>query len=106
MLWSFLYIRTCSHQYIKRGCGETCFKIVKRINNNVVFSSDDDGREMILIGKGLGFQAKVGDPIDGNNIEKSYYSEEEVDIEHILMVMSNSSVEDILCIHNVVYIYK
>ncbi|MFS4085188.1 PRD domain-containing protein [Aerococcus urinaeequi] len=106
MLWSFLYIRTCSHQYIKRGCGETCFKIVKRINNNVVFSSDDDGREMILIGKGLGFQAKVGDPIDGNNIEKRYYPEGDVDLEHILMVMTNASDEEIYWIYKIVSLFK
>ncbi|WP_305954479.1 CAT RNA binding domain-containing protein [Aerococcus viridans] len=31
---------------------------------------------MILIGKGLGFQAKVGDPIDGNNIEKRFILKE------------------------------
>ncbi|HJH00847.1 MAG TPA: PRD domain-containing protein [Aerococcus urinaeequi] len=99
-------MRTCSHQYIKRGCGETCFKIVKRINNNVVFSSDDDGREMILIGKGLGFQAKVGDPIDGNNIEKRYYPEGDVDLEHILMVMTNASDEEIYWIYKIVSLFK
>ena len=71
-----------------------------------MFSSDDDGREMILIGKGLGFQAKVGDPIDGNNIEKRYYPEGDVDLEHILIVMTNASDEEIYWIYKIVSLFK
>ncbi len=52
-------------------------KIVKVINNNVVSSVDDDGKEVVVTGKGLGFQKKPGDEIDPQKIEKIYRLDDE-----------------------------
>ena len=45
--------------------------INKIINNNVVVSDNDNG-EVIVFGKGIGFNGKIGDEIDPNAIEKTY----------------------------------
>ena len=45
--------------------------IKKIVNNNVVVSSNDND-EIIVIGKGIGFNGKVGEEINPNLIEKIY----------------------------------
>lgn len=47
-------------------------KIVKVINNNVVSSEDRRGREIVIMGKGIGFQKKKGDTVDESKIEKIF----------------------------------
>lgn len=51
-------------------------KIIKVFNNNIVMSLDDRGREVILLGKGIGFQKKKGDDVDECRISKNYYLED------------------------------
>lgn len=46
--------------------------IVKIINNNVVSSLDEKEREIIILGKGIGFQKKPGDTIQENLVEKIF----------------------------------
>lgn len=46
--------------------------IQKVINNNVVSTFDANGREVILMGKGIGFRKKSGDKLDKNKIEKIF----------------------------------
>lgn len=50
----------------------------KRLNNNVVVAVDDKQNEKILMGKGLGFQMKAGDPVDETLIEKVFSLTDEV----------------------------
>lgn len=47
-------------------------KINKVINNNVVSAFDDRNNELVIMGKGIGFQKKQGDIIDENKIEKIF----------------------------------
>ncbi len=46
-------------------------KIHKILNNNVVCTIKENNSEIILMGRGLGFQKKVGDTIDESKIEKN-----------------------------------
>ena len=46
--------------------------ILKVINNNVVSALDDNKEEIIVMGKGLGFHAKSGQPITKDKIEKVF----------------------------------
>ena len=39
-------------------------QIIKVINNNVISSEDDKGKEIIVMGKGIGFGKKAGEEID------------------------------------------
>lgn len=47
-------------------------KVEKVLNNSLVLSSDEDGQEIIVMGKGLGFNSKEGDFIKENSVEKIF----------------------------------
>lgn len=47
-------------------------RVQKVFNNNVVSSMNDRNNEVIVLGKGIGFQKKVGDLIDAHLIEKVF----------------------------------
>ena len=47
-------------------------KIVKVINNNIVSTCDEDGREIVVMGRGIGFKAREGSVIDQEKIEKVF----------------------------------
>lgn len=46
--------------------------IEKVLNNNTVTTTDSDNRELILMGKGIGFCRKRGDAVDEKKIEKRF----------------------------------
>ncbi|AVI94224.1 Transcriptional antiterminator [Oenococcus oeni] len=45
---------------------------IKKIFNNNVLLADRDGCEVVLIGKGIGFQKKQGELVDDRNVDKLY----------------------------------
>ena len=47
-------------------------KVIKAINNNNLCVLDDEGREQIVSGKGIGFGKKYGDTVEPAQIEKTY----------------------------------
>ncbi|MER5029795.1 BglG family transcription antiterminator LicT [Pantoea anthophila] len=47
-------------------------KIAKVLNNNVVVVQDEQGREQVVMGRGLAFQKRVGDSLDTAQIEKVF----------------------------------
>ncbi|MCI6783423.1 MAG: PRD domain-containing protein [Lachnospiraceae bacterium] len=47
-------------------------QIIKVINNNVISSEDDKGKEIVVMGKGIGFGKKAGEEIDETKIEKIF----------------------------------
>lgn len=51
--------------------------ILKIMNNNVVFAQDRKGREVVLVGKGIGFGAKKGQIINLDRVEKVFTMETE-----------------------------
>lgn len=49
--------------------------IEKVINNNVVTAVDEKNRETVLMGKGIGFQAKQGQDVNEDKIEKRFVAD-------------------------------
>ncbi|WOQ17381.1 PRD domain-containing protein [Raineyella sp. W15-4] len=47
-------------------------EVLRVFNNNVVLSRDGSGREVILTGRGLGFQARPGDHVDDDRIARTF----------------------------------
>ncbi|WP_058913837.1 transcriptional antiterminator BglG [Entomohabitans teleogrylli] len=47
-------------------------KIAKILNNNVVVVLDDQAREQVVMGRGLGFQKHPGDRLDPSKVEKVF----------------------------------
>jgi len=56
--------------FLKKGCAGV--KVYKSINNNIVSAIDDDGREVVVIGKGIGFKAREGMVIPREKISKVF----------------------------------
>lgn len=50
-------------------------QVAKTINNNIVSCLDDSGREVIVMGRGLGFQCKPGTPVRQELVEKVFHLE-------------------------------
>ena len=46
--------------------------IGKIINNNVIIAVDDKQQVIVAMGRGIGFQAKTGQPLDESKIEKRF----------------------------------
>ncbi|WP_416410341.1 BglG family transcription antiterminator LicT [Pantoea sp. App145] len=47
-------------------------KIAKILNNNVAIVLGEQGQEQVVMGRGLAFQKRVGDPLDAQLIEKVF----------------------------------
>ncbi len=46
--------------------------IEKVINNNIVSAYDESGKEVVVMGRGLGFRARAGEVIDKSKVEKVF----------------------------------
>ncbi|MCX2750032.1 PRD domain-containing protein [Arthrobacter sp. MI7-26] len=51
-------------------------EILRVFNNNVVLSRDPSGREVILTGRGLGFQARPGQMVDPSKVLRTFIPED------------------------------
>ncbi|WP_239256805.1 BglG family transcription antiterminator LicT [Listeria ilorinensis] len=49
--------------------------IKKILNNNVVVAENTSGKEIVVMGRGLAFQKKIGDIVDESCIEKTFVME-------------------------------
>lgn len=47
-------------------------KIKRIFNNNVILTEDSNQTELVVMGRGLAFQKKIGDQIEDNKIEKTF----------------------------------
>ena len=56
-------------------------KVIKILNNNLVFARDDNGREVIVKGPGIGFHAS--DTVDESRIGQVFYPQEKQNIQQI-----------------------
>lgn len=57
--------------------GRDILKIERIINNNVVSAIDDNGKEVVLMGCGIGFKRRPGDPADASKVEKVFLADNE-----------------------------
>ena len=68
-------------------------KIDKIINNNLIRTFDDSGKEVLVMGCGLGFQKKVGEIVDQSKIEKIYTIENKRDSSKLMTLLSEIPLE-------------
>ena len=61
-------------------------KAIKVFNHNAVSTVMPDGREAIVLGKGIGFQKRPGDPVEERRIEKVYYVQDEMQTKFLQML--------------------
>lgn len=70
-------------------------KIEKIINNNIVSALDSEGREIVVMGKGLGFGTKVGKEISESKIEKIFRLDSQNTMDQFKELLSNLPLEHI-----------
>ncbi|KIX89750.1 transcriptional regulator [Staphylococcus microti] len=73
----------------------SAYKIVKVLNNNVLICKDN-GTEVVLVGKGIGFNKKPGTMMkDSDTIEKVFKLQNKSEQDHYLQLMDQSNDEEI-----------
>ncbi len=70
-------------------------KIEKVIKNNVVSTYDEEGREIIVMGRGVGFKAKEGSSIDEKKIEKIFRLESKNTTERFKELLADLPMEHV-----------
>lgn len=72
-------------------------EILRILNNNVVVALNDDQKEVVLMGNGLGFQKKPGFQVDKSRIEKVFEIKNQVESIRIEQMLSEIP-EDVIAI--------
>lgn len=68
--------------------------IIKQIfNNNIVSSLDDNGREILILGRGIGFNNRAGEEIKESQIEKVFQLQDEAIYEKFKSTLMNLPIE-------------
>ncbi|MDF2905509.1 MAG: transcription antiterminator BglG [Herbinix sp.] len=70
-------------------------QVERIINNNVVSAFDHKGKEVVVMGKGIGFHAKQGNDIDPILIEKIFYLESQNAVDKFKELVENLPLEHI-----------
>ncbi|SDY22873.1 beta-glucoside operon transcriptional antiterminator [Evansella caseinilytica] len=65
--------------------------IEKILNNNVVITNNERKQELVLMGRGLAFQKKVGDAIDVAKIEKTFVLEDNAVSDKLAKLLMDTS---------------
>ncbi len=69
--------------------------ICKVLNNNIVSSTDAQGREILLVGRGIGWQAKTGDSVDNTKITKIFRMDTSASTDKLKQVFLEVDIEAI-----------
>ncbi|MBW3089595.1 PRD domain-containing protein [Bifidobacterium miconisargentati] len=70
-------------------------EILRVFNNNVVLAKEADGGEVILTGRGLGFQAKPGQTVDESKVVRTFVPADGRDPDHLAQMLSDIDPETI-----------
>ncbi len=75
--------------------GRSGMKIDKIINNNVISTHDEDGREVVVMGRGVGFKAREGMMVDESKVEKIFRLESQTSLDKFKELVVNLPMEHI-----------
>jgi len=77
-------------------------RIEKILNNNVAVSRTDDGKEIIVMGRGLAFRRRIGDGIPENLVEKVFSLQSSEITEKLQKLASEIPLEHILIAEEII----
>ncbi|MCL1862895.1 MAG: PRD domain-containing protein [Defluviitaleaceae bacterium] len=64
-------------------------KVYKSINNNIVSAFDSSGREMVVIGKGIGYKTTEGAEIDRSKVTKIFVMDSQNNLNKLIDLFSH-----------------
>ncbi len=70
-------------------------EILRVFNNNLVLALDDKGRDVILTGRGLGFQARPGQTVDATRVVRVFIPSDGRDPDHLAELLAGIPPEHI-----------
>lgn len=76
--------------------------IDKIINNNIVSAFDNTGTEVVVMGRGIGFGAKIGNPIREEKIEKIFRIKSQTVAEQFKELLANMPLEHARISNNII----
>lgn len=77
-------------------------KVMKVLNSSVVLVKRSDKKEVIALGKGIGFKSKPGDFISEDEVEKIYVLESEVVASDMMNLMRNTPNEYLILVDEII----
>lgn len=82
-----------------------CLRIERILNNNIVSAIDEDAQELLILGKGLGFNSKVGDPINESKIEKVFELKDDT-MDKFKMIVNEIPIQFLEVTDDIVKLFK
>ncbi|PJM75476.1 PRD domain-containing protein [Bifidobacterium simiarum] len=70
-------------------------EILRVFNNNVVLAKDDDGTEVVLTGRGLGFQGRPGGAVDAAKVVRKFVPSDGRDPDHLAQMLAGIAPETV-----------
>lgn len=70
-------------------------RVVRVFNNNVLLAHDGAGAEVVLMGRGLGFQARPGDAVREDDVERTFVAGGSATPEHIAALLEDIPPSDL-----------
>lgn len=64
-------------------------RVLKVINNNIVSCEDEQGRELIAMGRGLGYSLRPGDELESSRVEKLFRMDTPADARRLTDLFSS-----------------
>lgn len=77
-------------------------KVEKVINNNIVVAKDANRHEIIVIGKGIGFQQKKGNLINQEDIERTFINSDERTTNRLVELLEQIPIEHIQVANDII----
>ncbi len=81
-------------------------KVEKVINNNLVKSFNSKGQEILVMGCGLGFKKKPGDPVDESLVEKVYTAQDAAESNRLVQILEKVPLERIQLTNEIISFAK
>ncbi|PAO26620.1 transcription antiterminator LicT, partial [Vibrio vulnificus] len=80
-------------------------RIERILNNNIVSAIDEDAQELLILGKGLGFNSKVGYPINESKIEKVFELKDDT-MDKFKMIVNEIPIQFLEVTDDIVKLFK
>jgi beta-glucoside operon transcriptional antiterminator len=75
--------------------------VVRKCNNNIIFA-EDNGRQVIALGKGLGFNLRPGGEVDMALVEKVFVPQEAVQLNRFSEILADLPYENVILASKIV----
>jgi beta-glucoside operon transcriptional antiterminator len=85
-----------------RKRGRNIVKIAKVINNNVISVIQEDGAELVVMGRGLAFKKKPGDDVEEDKIEKVFALKNKQTSDNFKMLLREVPIELVVVVEEII----